>query len=164
MSGRQKNLKRKATEAAELKAKRAKGETDLMGDLKWEYVGEVVKHVCPLIVLSSSSLPGRQKIVGFDIDFTVIKTASGRRFASGEHSLMPCTNHRFLLLLLLPLSAGPSLEHYRTEYLQGASEARLKTGKSDLKTDKNIPQLYLVVTGQPSLEGLQGWRCDDTLW
>ena len=70
----------------------------------------------------------------------------------------------FRLLLLLPLSAGPSLEHYRTEYLQGASEAWLKTGKSDLKTDKNIPQLYLVVTGQPCLEGLQGWRCDDTLW
>ena len=51
------------------------------------------------------------------------------------------------ILLLLPLSAGPSLEHYRTEYLQGTSEAWLKTGKSDLKTDKNIPQLYLVVTG-----------------
>ena len=50
-------------------------------------------------------------------------------------------------VLLLPLSAGPSLEHYRTEYLQGASEAWLKTGKSNLKTDKNIPQLYLVVTG-----------------
>ena len=48
--------------------------------------------------------------------------------------------------LLLPLSAGPSLEHYHTEYLQGASEAWLKTGKSDIKTDKNIPQLYLVVT------------------
>ena len=69
-----------------------------------------------------------------------------------------------VVVLLLPLSAGPSLEHYRTEYLQGASEAWLKTGKSDLKMDKNIPQLYLVVTGQPSLEGLQGWRCDDTLW
>ena len=74
------------------------------------------------------------------------------------------THWEMLDLLLLPLSAGPSLEHYRTEYLQGASEAWLKTGKSDLKTDKNIPQLYLVVTGQPSLEGLQGWRCDDTLW
>ena len=57
-----------------------------------------------------------------------------------------------------PVKCGPSLEHYRTEYLQGASEAWLKIGKSDLKTDKNIPQLYLVVTGQPSLEGLQGWR------
>ena len=26
------------------------------------------------------------------------------------------------------------MEHYRTEYIQGASEAWLKTGKSDLKT------------------------------
>lgn len=84
MSSRQKGLKRKATEAAELKAKRAKGETDLGDDLKWEHVGEVVKSVCPLIILSSATLPGRQKVAGFDIDFTVIKTASGRRFATGS--------------------------------------------------------------------------------
>ena len=87
MSSRQKGLKRKATEAAELKAKRAKGETDLGDDLKWEHVGEVVKSVCPLIILSSASLPGRQKVAGFDIDFTVIKTASGRRFATGKQTI-----------------------------------------------------------------------------
>ena len=74
------------------------------------------------------------------------------------------TGYVSFLLLLLELSAGPSMEHYRTEYLQSASEAWLKTGKGDLKTDKNIPQLYLVVTEQPSLEGLQGWCWDDTLW
>ena len=83
MSSRRDNLKRKATAAAEVKAKRAKGETDLGDNLKWEHVGEIVKSVCPLIVLSSSSLAGRQKVAGFDIDFTVIKTASGRRFATG---------------------------------------------------------------------------------
>lgn len=84
MSSRRDNLKRKATAAAELKAKRAKGETDLGDNLKWEHVGEVVKSVCPLILLSSSTLDGRQKVAGFDIDFTVIKTASGRRFATGS--------------------------------------------------------------------------------
>ena len=83
MSSRRDNLKRKATAAAELKAKRAKGETDLGDNLKWEHVGEIVKSVCPLILLSSSTLAGRQKVAGFDIDFTVIKTASGRRFATG---------------------------------------------------------------------------------
>ena len=86
MSSRRDNLKRKATAAAEVKAKRLKGETDLGDNLKWEHVGEIVKSVCPLIVLSSSTLPGRQKVAGFDIDFTVIKTASGRRFATGIFS------------------------------------------------------------------------------
>ena len=93
MSSRQKNLKRKAAEAAVVNAKRLKGETDLVGNLKWEYVGEVVKNVCPLILLSSSSLPGRQKVVGFDIDFTVIKTASGRKFASGTLLQNNCPLH-----------------------------------------------------------------------
>ena len=49
------------------------------------------------------------------------------------------------------------------EYVQGASEARLKLVKSDSKTGINILRLHLIVTGQPSLEGLQGWRCDDML-
>jgi hypothetical protein len=34
--------------------------------------------------LTSETLSGSDKIAGFDIDFTVIKTASGRRFATGE--------------------------------------------------------------------------------
>ncbi|XP_045160646.2 bifunctional polynucleotide phosphatase/kinase-like [Mercenaria mercenaria] len=83
MSGRQRGLKRKAAEQAEIKAKRAKGETDLSDNLKWDYYGEVVKNVCPLLTLTSSTLPGCQKAAGFDIDFTVIKTASGRKFATG---------------------------------------------------------------------------------
>ena len=83
MSARQRGVKRKATEAAELKAKRARGETDLSDNLKWEHVGEVIKGVSPLFVLSSASLSGREKAAGFDIDFTVIKTASGRKFAAG---------------------------------------------------------------------------------
>lgn len=83
MSARRAGMKRKAAEQAEIKAKRAKGETDLTDNLKWEYHGAVVKNVCPLLTLTSSTLPGRQKAAGFDIDFTVIKTASGRKFAAG---------------------------------------------------------------------------------
>lgn len=84
MSGRRAGLKRKAAEEAEVKAKRAKGETTLGNDLKWQYVGEVVKNVAPLLILGSSTLPGKTKAAGFDIDFTVIKTASGRKFATGN--------------------------------------------------------------------------------
>lgn len=84
MSGRSTGLKRKAAEQAVINAKRAKGETDLSDNLKWEYHGDVVKNVCPLLTLSSTTLSGRSKAAGFDIDFTVIKTASGRKFATGE--------------------------------------------------------------------------------
>lgn len=88
MSARRAGMKRKAAEQADIKAKRAKGETDLSDNLKWDYHGDVVKNVCPLLTLTSSTLPGCQKAVGFDIDFTVIKTASGRKFASGECSYL----------------------------------------------------------------------------
>ena len=76
--------KRKAAEAAEVKAKRAKGETDLDNDLKWGQAGEVLsKGVYPMIYLSSDTLKGCTKAAGFDIDFTVIETKSGRKFATG---------------------------------------------------------------------------------
>ena len=84
MSERRAGLKRKAAEEGERKAKRAKGETDLKDDLKWEYHGDVIKGVCPLLLLGSKTLAGCSKAIGFDIDFTVIKTASGRKFASGK--------------------------------------------------------------------------------
>lgn len=77
--------KRKAATDSEVKAKRAKGETDLVGDLKWTQFGDVIKGFCPLLKLTSETLPGSDKIAGFDIDFTVIKTASGRRFATGSN-------------------------------------------------------------------------------
>jgi bifunctional polynucleotide phosphatase/kinase len=83
---RRAGVKRKAAEAAETKAKRARGETDLGDGLKWSQHGEVMKGVCPLMALTSPTLPGCEKVVGFDIDFTVIKTASGRRFAQGNSS------------------------------------------------------------------------------
>ncbi|XP_064606402.1 bifunctional polynucleotide phosphatase/kinase-like [Liolophura sinensis] len=76
--------KRKATEAAAMEAKKARGETDLSDGLKWHQAGEEIKGVNPVIVLSSDTLAGSQKIAGFDIDFTVIRTASGRKFARGS--------------------------------------------------------------------------------
>lgn len=78
--------KRKATEAAAMEAKKARGETDLTDGLKWHQAGEEIKGINPVIVLSSDTLAGSQKIAGFDIDFTVIRTASGRKFATGEGS------------------------------------------------------------------------------
>lgn len=84
MSKRTMGTKRKAAMEAATKAKRARGETDLSDGLRWSHYGEVSKGVCPLMVLTSPSLPGSEKVVGFDIDFTVIKTASGKKFAQGN--------------------------------------------------------------------------------
>ncbi|CAH1776161.1 unnamed protein product [Owenia fusiformis] len=75
--------KRKAVADTEVKAKRAKGETDLRFDLKWSEGGKLLKNLCPLLYLSSESEKGCNKVAGFDIDWTVIGTRSGRAFASG---------------------------------------------------------------------------------
>lgn len=82
MSGRP---KRKAVDATAQRAKKARGETDLADGLRWTAEGEPIKGVCPILVLSSDDLEGRSKVAGFDIDFTVIKTASGRKFATGSN-------------------------------------------------------------------------------
>jgi hypothetical protein len=76
--------KRKAVDDTEQRAKKARGETDLDEGLCWSNEGRPIKGVCPLMLLSSQTLEGRSKIAGFDIDFTVIKTASGRKFATGN--------------------------------------------------------------------------------
>ncbi|KAL5017466.1 hypothetical protein ScPMuIL_007055 [Solemya velum] len=77
--------KRKAVSDSAVKAKRAKGETDLPDNLKWSHVGDAGYGNPLMIVLSSDSLKGATKVAGFDIDFTVIKTASGRKFAIGSN-------------------------------------------------------------------------------
>ncbi|XP_046581207.1 uncharacterized protein F21D5.5-like [Haliotis rubra] len=83
MSARSQNLKRKAVADTKARAKKAKGETDLPNNMKWTQAGKELKGVCPVILLSSDTLEGREKVAGFDIDFTVIRTASGRKFATG---------------------------------------------------------------------------------
>ena len=77
-------MKRKAVTDADQRAKRARGETDLGHGLRWTSEG-TEQGTCPqLMCLTSDDLEGRPKIAGFDIDFTVIKTASGRKFAVGK--------------------------------------------------------------------------------
>lgn len=78
--------KRKAVDDTMQAAKRARGETDLKWDLKWSEAGPNLSNgPRPLLVLDSDTLPGVSKVAGFDIDWTVIRTASGRKFATGRH-------------------------------------------------------------------------------
>ena len=80
--------KRQAVDNTAARAKKDRGETDLAEGLCWTAEGKPLKGVCPLLVLSSSQVEGREKVAGFDIDFTVIKTASGRKFATGESVIL----------------------------------------------------------------------------
>ncbi|PVD23837.1 hypothetical protein C0Q70_17111 [Pomacea canaliculata] len=77
--------KRKAVVDTAKRVKKARGETDLGWGLNWSSAGTMHKGMCPLLVLTSSELEGREKVASFDIDFTVIKTKSGRKFATGEN-------------------------------------------------------------------------------
>ena len=80
--------KRKAVEKTAQKAKKARGETDLKWDLEWTTEGKPDKNgIEPVIALRSDTLDGCTKIAGFDIDWTVIRTASGRKFATGKIKL-----------------------------------------------------------------------------
>lgn len=84
MSGRP---KRKAVTDTEVRAKKLRGETDLTDGLRWVNIADDRRggdtEDCPVIALISETLEGSSKIAGFDIDFTIIKTASGRTFATG---------------------------------------------------------------------------------
>lgn len=76
--------KRKAVEAAAVAAKKARGETDLEWGLSWGQVGKPAQGLHPVLLLDSDTCPPVSKAAGFDIDFTVISTKSGRKFATGD--------------------------------------------------------------------------------
>ncbi|CAL1540072.1 unnamed protein product [Lymnaea stagnalis] len=88
MSGRP---KRKAVTDTEVRAKKLRGETDLTDGLRWVNIADNYNgrsggdEDSPVIALISATLEGSSKVAGFDIDFTVIKTASGRTFATGSN-------------------------------------------------------------------------------
>ena len=55
-------------------------------DLAWQEYGQSTcddAKLKPLFYLHSKTLPGCTKIAGFDIDMTIIKTKSGKTFATG---------------------------------------------------------------------------------
>ena len=54
---------------------------------EWLEHGEPVNKLRPLFYHYYKDLPGCQKIAAFDIDFTIIKTKTGKKFPKGKYSL-----------------------------------------------------------------------------
>lgn len=57
-------------------------------DLEWLEHGEKVKGLSPVYYLHSKTVEGRSKIAAFDIDFTIIKTKSGKKFPTSKSMLL----------------------------------------------------------------------------
>ncbi len=51
---------------------------------EWLEHGEPVKNLRPLFYYYEKGLPGSQKVAAFDIDFTIIKTKTGKKFPKGR--------------------------------------------------------------------------------
>lgn len=73
---------RSAAASAAKKAKLAEEEV-LAGTGTWHSVGDAHNGLCPMLYRKDSALKGSKVIAGFDIDWTVIATQSGRQFPTG---------------------------------------------------------------------------------
>ena len=79
--------KRQSDRTAEKDAKKAKVEASnppTKFDLQWEEIGEATsKGVRPLITLDGPGAVHSASVAGFDIDWTIIRTSSGKKFGQG---------------------------------------------------------------------------------
>ena len=76
--------KRKSDRAAGIAAKKAKQDiSKIEFNLEWKEEGELKPGIPELIYLDGPDATQSSKVAGFDIDYTIIKTKSGRKFATG---------------------------------------------------------------------------------
>ena len=83
-----KMIKRKASERVKASAKRAKIAAET--ELDWEEFGDPSSKELRPLIYSTNDIGGCEKIAGFDMDGTIITTASGRTFPTS------CNDWEFL--------------------------------------------------------------------
>ena len=140
-------------------------------DLEWAQHGQAnSKNIKPLIYLWSKTLPGSDKVASFDIDHTIIKTKSGKKFATSK-SYFILIFHVLKYKQIVHLDAAdwvffdksipPKLkklneEGYRILFItnQGGIEkgnvkfAELKTKFETIISELDIPVYVLIATGE----------------
>ncbi|KAJ8040482.1 Bifunctional polynucleotide phosphatase/kinase [Holothuria leucospilota] len=69
--------------------KKEEAEPKLKFDLEWDFFGEKTsKGLHPLLELTGPAVKGSSKIAGFDLDYTLIRPKSGRKWPTGPKDWM----------------------------------------------------------------------------
>ena len=118
--------KRKTEEAPETAAKKAKqADSSLKFDLEWKEEGKFKPGIPLMIYLDGPGASHSSKVVGFDIDWTVIQTKSGKKFPTGPSDwtfLFDCVPQKL-----------QSLQKEGKKIVFFTNQAGIEKGKQDVK-------------------------------
>ena len=118
--------KRKTEQAPETVAKKAKqDDSGLKFDLEWKEEGSLKPGIPHLIYLDGPGASHSSKVIGFDIDWTVIKTKSGKKFPTGPSD--------WTFLFDSVPSKLQSLQKEGKKVVFFTNQAGIEKGKQDVK-------------------------------
>ena len=142
--------KRKSDRAAGIAAKKAKQDiSKIEFNLEWKEEGELKPGIPELIYLDGPDATQSSKVAGFDIDYTIIKTKSGRKFATGPSDwvfLYDCVPQKLRDLN----KTGTKIAFFTNQMgiEKGKQDVKSLIGKfEDIINDIGIPIQVFISTG-----------------